>query len=237
MVRFAICDDEPQMARELAGQIAQYMEAEPPQAYCVRTFSGGRALLDSGCDYDVIFLDIRMPPPDGMETARMLRRRHAHSLLIFITILKECVFDAFAVEAYDYLLKPLDAGRFQQVMSRALGTLAQRTEQNLLVRRGASSEVIPLDEIVYCEVQGRKLYIHRRDGKVTDYYDRLENLERRVDARFFRCHRSYLVNLACVRGSQAGQVLLPQGARIPVSRLRERDLTRALLRYMKERGA
>jgi two-component system response regulator LytT len=58
-----------------------------------------------------------------------------------------------------------------------------------------------------------------------------------VDRRFFRCHRSYLVNLDYVRGCQTGQVLLSQGERIPVSRLRERDLTGALLLHMKKRDS
>jgi len=69
---------------------------------------------------------------------------------------------------------------------------------------------------------------------VSDYYDKLEDLERRVDRRFFKCHRSYLVNLDFVRGCRDGQVLLPGGGGIPVSRLRERDLTQALLRRMRE---
>ncbi len=79
----------------------------------------------------------------------------------------------------------------------------------------------------------RELYLHRAGGGVVDCYGRLEELERRVDGRFFRCHRSYLVNLDYVRGCREGQVLLPQGEAIPVSRLRERELTQALLRRMK----
>jgi len=68
------------------------------------------------------------------------------------------------------------------------------------------------------------------------FYGKLEELEQRVDERFFKCHRSYLVSLDYVRGCQGGQVLLSQGERIPASRLRERELTQALLRYMKERS-
>ena len=71
--------------------------------------------------------------------------------------------------------------------------------------------------------------------EVQDALEKLEQLEQRVDSRFFRCHRSYLVNLAYIRGCHAGQVLLPQGEKIPVSRLRERDLSQALLRFMKEK--
>ena len=236
MITFAICDDEPRTARELAGCLADSMEDHSTAACTVSSFSGGRALLESGSGFDVVFLDIRMEQPDGMETARLLRQRGDSSLLVFVTVLKECVFDAFQVEAFDYLLKPLDGVRFRQTMDRILRALEQRAAENLVIRRGTGWEVVPLSDIVYCEVLGRKIYLHKSDGAVIDYYDRLEDLERRVDGRFFKCHRSYLVNLGWVRGCQDGQAVLAQGARVPVSRLRERELTRSLLRYMKEKG-
>lgn len=235
MMKFGICDDEPLMRQEICDYLAGYMAEKGLASYAVSSFSDGRSLLEGG-GFDVIFLDIRMERPDGMETARLLRRRGDQSLLVFVTVLKEYVFDAFAVEAYDYLVKPLDRERFGRTMDRVLERLARRRAGTILVRRGAGCEVVPLAEIVYCEVLGRKVYIHKRDGGVIDYYDRLEELERRVDRRFFRCHRSYLVNLDCVRGCQAGRVTLFQGETVPVSRLRERELTQALLRYMKERG-
>ena len=237
MIKFAICDDEPAMARELASYLARYLEEHEVTAYSVSSFSSGRALLEAADGFDVIFLDIQMEEPDGMETARLLRRQGDHSLLIFVTVLMELVFDAFQVEAYDYLTKPLDAARFARTMDRVLQTLEQRTAASIVIQQGSGCEVVPLSDVVYCEVLGRKVYLHKADGTITGYYDRLEQLERRVDGRFFRCHRSYLVNLDHVRGCQAGQVLLSQGERIPVSRLRERDLTGALLLHMKKRDS
>ena len=236
MIKFAVCDDEPRMVQELAGRLADYMKENSMAAYSVSGIPNGRALLEDGGSYDVIFLDIQMEQPDGMETARLLRRRGDHSLLVFVTVLKELVFDAFQVEAYDYLLKPLDSARFHQTMDRVLRSLEQRASEDIVIQRGTGCEVVLLSDIVYCEVLGRKIYLHKSDGTVSDYYDKLEDLERRVDGRFFKCHRSYLVNLDYVRGCQDGQVLLSQGERIPASRLRERDLTQALLRHMKERG-
>ena len=235
MIKFAICDDDPMMIQELSGRLADYMGERSPAACSVSGFSGGRALLECGGRFDVIFLDIQMAEPDGMETARLLRQRGGRSLLVFVTVLKELVFDAFQVEAYDYLLKPLDDACFTRTMDRVLRTLEQRRPENLVIRREGGCQVVPLGAVAYCEVLGRKVYLHQQDGTVLDYYDRLENLERRVDGRFFRCHRSYLVNLDHVRGCQGGQVLLSQGERVPVSRLRERELTQALLRHMKER--
>ena len=236
MIKFAICDDEPLMAQGLAAHLADYMkEKSMTAAYSVSSFLNGRALLESGGSFDAIFLDIQMEQPDGMETARLLRQRGDRSLLVFVTVLKEYVFDSFQVEAFDYLLKPLDRVRFRQTMDRLLRSLEHRTIKDIVIQRGTGCEVIRLSDIVYCEVLGRKIYLHKSDGTVSDYYDKLEDLEQRVDGRFFKCHRSYLVNLDYVRGCQDGQVLLFQGERIPASRLRERELTQALLHHMKER--
>ncbi len=235
MITFAICDDEPLMAQELASHLADYMK-EKSIVYSVSSFANSCALLERVGSFDVIFLDIQMERPDGMETARLLRQCGDHSLLIFVTVLKECVFDSFQVDTFDYLLKPLDIARFYQTMDRVLGSLEQRTAEDIVIQRGTGCEVVLLSDIVYCEVLGRKVYLHKNDGTVSGYYDKLEDLERRVDGRFFKCHRSYLVNLDYVRGCRGGQVLLSQGERIPASRLRERELTQALLRRLRERG-
>ena len=216
------------MTQKICEFISTYMQENQDAAYHISSFSNGRSLLESSCDFDVIFLDIQMEQPDGMETAKMLRQ--------FITVLKEYVFDAFEVQAYDYLVKPIEDLHFKKMMDRAMRTLEQHTSKRIVILKGTSCEVIPLSQILYCEVQGRKVYIHQENGKIVDYYEKLNDFERQVDGRFFRCHRSYLVNLDQVRGSHSGQVFLSDGSSIPVSRLRERELTEALLRYMKEKG-
>ena len=234
MVTFAICDDDPAMVRALSGHLADYMAARSITDCAVRTFPGGDTLLESGETFDAVLLDIQMAPPDGMETARRLRGRGDRCLLVFVTVLEELVFDAFQVEAFDYLLKPLDRARFDQTMDRVLEALERRHSGALVIPRGAGCQVVPLENILYCEVLGRKVYLHQRDGTVCGFYGTLGDLERRLDGRFFKCHRSYLVNLDQVRGCRDGQVTLPQGEGIPVSRLRERALTQALLRRMGE---
>ena len=168
MLHFAICDDEPLMVQEIADCLSAYMEEKRISSYQISRFSSGGALLESGGDFDLIFLDIQMEKPDGMETAGILRRQGSRSLLVFVTVLRECVFDAFETEACGYLLKPLDRARFVRTMDRALASLERRAAKSVMVRRGASCEVIPLSQIIYCEVQGRKLYIHLDSGGIID---------------------------------------------------------------------
>lgn len=235
MIKFAICDDDTFMIHHIADQITQYMRKKQLTQYGIEKFSDSSTLLESDCDFDCIFLDIQMQEPNGMETAKILRDRNCNSLLIFVTVLKEYVFDAFSVEAFDYLVKPVEAVYFNRMMDRAMRQIQQRSAKTIVIQKANYCAVIALSHILYCEIQGRKLYIHQSDGTVIDYYYKLEDFEKQVDCRFFRCHRSYLVNLDYVKGYQDGQIMLIQGNIIPVSRLRKNQLTHALLRHMKER--
>lgn len=234
MITFAVCDDEAFMLRDFTSRLSGYME-ERQMEFRVQCYTGGKSLLDSKIQFDMVFLDIQMESPDGLETARLLRRRGYQGILIFITVLKECVFDSFEVQAFDFLVKPIDPIRFRRTMDRSLQFLEQAGRQNIVVHRGRDSRILSFSEIVYCEVIARKIYLHLRGGETVAYYDKLEELEKRMDKRFFRCHRSYLVNLDFVRGCRDGLVMLAEGGEIPVSRLRERDFTKALLLHMKER--
>ena len=234
MITFAICDDDASLCTDLSARLSNYMgDTHPHHITC---FASGEALLASAQPFDLIFLDIQMAQPDGMETARLLRQRDSHSLLIFVSILKEYVFDAFAVEAFDYLVKPLEQDRFLRTMNRAMQVLAQRSHQHLTIQKGHTLQLIPLSQILYCEVLGRKVHIHQEDGQVFHYYEKLEALQQQLAGHFFRCHRSYLVNLDHVRGCSGGQVRLSDGSAIPVSRLREQELIQALLHHIKERA-
>ena len=235
MIHIAICDDEPDFIRHLTELIRQYT-LETSQDIKTTVYYDGLELIEKyDPSTDPIFLDIQMNEPDGMETARILRERNYRGLVVFVTVLKECVFDAFEVQPFDYLLKPLDDGHFRRTMDRAMESLKQQENNRIVIKKGCSCEVIRLSDIEYCEVQGRKIYIHQRGGRVADCYEKLDTFAGRLDSRFFRCHRSFIVNLGFISGCADGQITLSSGGKIPVSRLRERDLRQALLQFMKER--
>lgn len=240
MLRFAVCDDEPFMLEQLARRLEDHMKVSEIPCRILRVSSGRELLELSAAEgdrggFDLVLLDIEMAPPDGMETARLLRERGWGGLLIFVTVLKERVFDSFELQPFDYLVKPVSEERLSRILERAVRHLQQDSGLSLLVQRGTSRHIIAFSRIRYCEVMGRKIYIHQKNGQVLDYYDKLESLQHRVDGRFFRCHRSFLVNLDYVRSCEGGLVTLEGGDQIPLSRLREQDFTKALLAHMKER--
>ena len=231
-MRFAVCDDEPAMRRELTGRIHAYMKGRG-HGWEVREFDSAAALL-ADPDWDVIFMDIRMPGLNGMEAARKLRDGGSRSRLVFTTVLRDYVFDAFAVEAADYLVKPIDPERFRQVMDRiTAGRYAPGA--SLVIHSREETFIVPYEDIVFCEVRGRRLEVHTADNRILTCSGRMQSLEEELDGRFFRCHRSYLVNLKYISSCGPHEILLLTGERVPFSRLRDRQLKEALMNYLGQR--
>lgn len=234
MIRVAVCDDEKYMAGAVKKMAADFFRAQNIETV-IEVFLSGKELLKYEKTVDILFLDIQMKGTDGMETARILRRRGFKGYLIFITVLRETVFEAFEVQAYDYLVKPIEQSRFQKTMERVLASMQSAGEANLLVQRGYESRLVPFDEIIFCEIIDRKVYLHLTSFEIVDYYDRIENLETKLDGRFFRCHRSFLINLQYLRSYKNQTAYMEGGKQIPVSRLRSKEFSGVILRYMKER--
>ena len=111
MIHIAICDDEKYMSDHIKTLVSDFFRKRNRKIR-LRTFLSGEELLAYDGQIDICFLDIQMKGMDGMETARRLRADQFQGFLIFITILKEMVFQSFEVQAYDYLVKPVEENQF-----------------------------------------------------------------------------------------------------------------------------
>ncbi len=233
MIRIAICDDEKYMSDKICAMVSDFFRRKNMDI-TITQFSNGEELLKFNKLIDILFLDIQMNGIDGMETARKLRGRKFKGFLIFITVLKEMVFQAFDVQAYDYLVKPIDEKYFEKMMGRLWDSMQNGSEASLLVQKGYESSIIAFETIVFCEIIDRKIYLHLVSSEVVDFYERIERLETKLDSRFFRCHRSFLINLQYLKSYKNGTAYMEGGEQIPVSRLRSKEFSNVILQYMKE---
>ncbi len=232
MIHIAICDDEKYMSDHIRAMASDFFRKKNREIQ-LRTFLSGEDLLNYDGQIDILFLDIQMKGMDGLETARKLRADKFRGFLIFITVLKEMVFQSFEVQAYDYLVKPVDEKQFGKTMERLYTSMQNASEDSLLVQQGYERRIVPKDEIVFCEIIDRKIYLNLTSGEVVDYYERIENLESKLDSHFFRCHRSYLINLKHLKGYKNGTAYMDNGKEVPVSRLRSKEFSGVVLQYMK----
>ena len=236
MINIAVCDDEKCMSEKIEKLAEDFFKRKNTDISVVE-YSSGEELLKSNERSDILFLDIGMRGMDGIETARELRAQGYKGFLIFITVLKEMVFQSFEVQPFDYLVKPVKEEHFEKTMERLFLFMQDRLSPekvSLLVQKGCESSIISFQDIICCEIIDRKVYLYLVSGEVTSYYEKIENLEKKLDGRFFRCHRSYLINLNHLKSYRNNTAYMADGKEIPVSRLRSKEFSKVILQYMRE---
>lgn len=236
MIKIAICDDEKNIRDYLSGLIRkQNMECE------ITEYASASEYLLTDRENDLLFLDIEMRAGsseiDGMELAREIRSKNTvkQPIIIFVTGYEKYVYDSFDVNAFQYLLKPVNEEKFSEVFQRAVKQVFSEQEQekrNLVLQHHNINKVLPLMSIYYIESQNHKVVIHTKDEEL-EFYAKLEDLEMELQAQFYRIHRGYLINLAYVDEYNKTEVTLVNGAKLLISKYKYNDFVKAYLRFIR----
>lgn len=238
-LNIAICDDES-IIREQIKNLIEKQELN----YTLKIFSSGQELLEARLHFDIIFLDIQMEGINGIDTARKLRERGEEAILIFITGLKEYVFDAFDVSAFHYLLKPVEEEKFHRVFHRALEELKKREQkkhgehqkqEQFFVKTRTHSFTINKNDILFIENRARKVEIHTRQEMI-EIYAVMNELEQQLGQNFYRCHRGYLVNMAYIVEYTADSIQLNTGETVYLAKGKYSEFVKIYMRYLKRQG-
>ena len=228
MIIVAICEDERYILEELRKKVEKYINRKSLDA-SIKTFTSGEELLKAKKKFDIILLDLMLPGIDGLEVARQISCR---SRIIFVTSYREYAVEAFDANAVHYLVKPVTEERLFSALDRAVNQTEQMDNQALTLIKSGKPQVIFIRDILYCEVFNHQVRIHTVHGTY-DYFGTLDMLETKLDERFFRCHRSFVVNMSCVAGQEKGVAILTNGERIFISRRKQTDFIQRLLNFLK----
>lgn len=235
MLWIAVCDDEVMECSRIAGKIKEIL-GEMKVPCTIRQFYSGRELLQSLENFDIIFLDIIMGGLDGMRTAQMVREKAYDKLLVFISASRDYVFDAYDVEAFQYLLKPIEDKKLKRVLQKAVRKTQERSQAFIIVSRDRQRKKLFLDDILYFEIRGRVIDAHTMGG-IFSYYEQIGLLERELQGKgFCRCHKSYLVNMKYVDLYNRQELMLDNGERIAIAKRRYEAFCREILEYMRGKG-
>ena len=196
-LRALLVDDEAPARGEL-----RYLLAAHPEVEIVGEAASAREalVLAQAVHYDVVFLDVEMPNVSGLDVARLVADRADRPVVVFVTAHEEYAVDAFAVEAFDYLLKPVDPERLARVVERlthARRPARDRVEKIPVVSAG-KTVLLDYDAVQYAEADGDYSRIHTFDRSYLCTSSLRELEDALPSQRFARIHRSYLVNLSKV---------------------------------------
>lgn len=249
-MNIAICDDE----ENVRCLIRKLIEKQTKDCRIMEFSSGGELLQfwrrEDREQIEILFLDIAMEGADGMETAEQIRAWKEEReeplwgslpLLIFVTGHPEYMAKAFSVNAFQYLVKPIDEKEFADVFALALrecchlGVKKNAEPRKILVRDGNITRNIPVEDIYYIESNNRKIIIAVGDEKI-ECYGKIGGMERELQEGFFRTHRGYLVNMKYVERYSRTEVQMKDGSRLLISKYKYQDFVKAYLGYLAEDG-
>ena len=226
--RIAIVDDN-QTDREFLHAQTQRWAAQNGSTLQAELFVSAEEFLFHYAehkDYDILLLDIEMPGMDGVTMARRIRKENETVQIVFITGYSEYISEGYEVAALHYLMKPVNTDKLHQVLDRAADKL-QRNERCLTLELSGEVVRLPLYQIRWAEVRQNYLTIHAK----VDYTVKmtLSELESRLDDRFFRAGRSFIINLTEVRSVTRQEVRLSDGTAVPLPRGQYEPLNRAII--------
>ena len=241
-MRALIVDDEAPARDELGWLLEQADESIEVVAQAASAKEALGKLDELEDNVDLIFLDVDMPGVDGVRLAELIRDRgEPKPQIIFVTAYDDYAVDAFDVDAVDYLLKPIRTERLQRALERArarrkpargeVDPNAPRALERISVEDKGVYRVVPLEEVIFFEAEDGIVVIQTRESRyITDFS--LKFLEEKLDPdRFFRSHRSYIVQLDAITsiapwGAGTYRLIVDRDAdlSVPLARSRANDL-------------
>lgn len=234
MIKIVICEDEKNQQELLKAHIEKIFK-EIPIKYSLDIFNSGEELLENySKDIDIVLLDIQLNEINGMDTARKIRFLDNKVEIIFITSLIEYVLEGYEVRAYRYLMKPV---KYDDLKENIINCVKEVDIKNkyIMIKEQGSQIKIDINEITYVEVQKETITIHTLN-EIYKINGTMNNIEKEIDcSRFFRCHKSFLVNLEHVKSIKQYVVILENGEEVPVSRYRFKETKDKFFDLIEER--
>ena len=228
MLKCIAIDDEPLALRQLKSYIEKipYLELT---ATCNNALEAQQLLASQ--HVDLIFVDINMPDLSGVEFVRSLVDR---PMVIFTPAYSEYAVEGFKLDAVDYLLKPFSFADFSRSAGKANSLYELRHNQRagepeatpealpkdkeyISVKADYKVSLVKISDIVHLESEGEYVRMHLADGTTITTLFRLKNMEAALPSdMFMRVHRSYIVNLRCIKGYVRGRVFLSDTEYVPI---------------------
>ena len=243
MYKIAICDDDKRY-RETIRKSIQNENMLPSNEICFYEYGSGKELLENiMIQYELVFIDIRMPGINGNETALEFRKRNNDAILIFCSNYFAPTPESINIgQPFRYVMKDLHDKSLRCEMPAIISELKRRFSTERIVTATSAGGLIWLniEEILYVCLAKRGCQIHLlRANNIEEIHckESLRELYVKLEAHGFAyAHNSYIVNLGNVEGFEKNILTLQGGIQLNISRSKKNQFTDALLNYLHERS-
>ena len=228
--KIAICDDSD-VDRQYVLNMVNHWASSANHMLHTDTFTSAENFLfhyADESDYDILLLDIEMGAMNGVDLAKTIRKINDTVQIVFITGFPDFIAEGYEVSALHYLMKPVSEEKLHAVLDKAAANLA-KSEKRLCITHDRQTDFIPLSQITYIEAQKQYVELHTSDV-LYRMKSSLADIESKLDEYFFRCQRSFIVNLRYVIRIKNDCVVLKNGAEVPISRGMAKKIGKEIIR-------
>jgi len=190
----AVCEDNPSEQSKLLAILEKSEIPAETAVYCcgedfLKEYRKGK--------FDLIFMDIYMDGLNGVEVVGRLREMGDDVPVAFITTSTDYALESYRLEALKYIEKPLKEKAVLELLEFA--RLKKEYTPRLLLKKSGREFSLPFERILYVEQRDHTLYLYLTGGEAVQIQERMDVIEPQFAGQpFFRCHKSYLVNLTHV---------------------------------------
>ncbi len=231
MYQIALCDDETTELHTMEQMLRSYRGHSINDTLDVRPFESAEALLlaieQESYAPNLIFLDIYMPGMSGLETAKKLKEMNLSDLIIFLTSSKDHALEAFELNVFHYLVKPISEESLFASLNRALAQFERDCTRYLLFQTDNRLHRVATDDIIYCEAQRKRQCVYLKNGEQLILHMSMTRLYEMLAAHqeFKKVGISYIVNLKHIdrldtetlQLTNGKKIYLPRGSYKPLS--------------------
>ena len=239
-LNIAICDDEQSDLDHLTDALQSYYIARDIEIR-FDSFLSGKALLQSykkSGDYQIVLLDVEMPDLDGLKLAEIIRETiDNYVIIVFISSYPKYMQDSFHVRPFYYLTKPFNLTDIYRLMDDIVAELDHSHVIYSLLSTEKGDVTINIKDVLYIETTDSKnniLEFHFSDKMLTCRGTLAHWNEELSGYNFYQCYRSILVNLIHIHYFDKNTLILDNGARIPISRTKGKELRDLYLNHAVE---
>lgn len=231
MVNIIIIEDSEEDYKYLANAIHRYSE-QSGEVFSIKRYISALIFLNEyKADADIIFMDIELPDINGVLASEKLRTRDSSVALVFVTNFAHLAIKGYSVSAADFIVKPVNYYKLSALLTKLIKNIKVNRDDYITISTAGGFERISLIRILFIDAQAHRITFHLSDKEVT-YSGTLTACEKLLPQQsFVRCYQSYIVNIKYVESCSGEELTLVDGSKIPVSRLRKKEVMQKLSSY------
>ena len=235
-MRIAICENDFPAAQELSGRITAYFSAKG-HPFEIELYEDAASFPVENGAFDLVLLDCVLPDGNGLDIADQLHKLPERPIVIFISAYEEYVYRSFRVGTFRYLVKPVQ----EDALREALDCFLAYYEHKIVIEIPCGNRTLfaRLNDVIYFESAKKHSIVRLRKTEylAETYYEASRSLAEYASQiespAFFRTHKSYFVNMRCIKEIENNVITLSNGEKVEISRRRAADFDEAYNRFLR----